>query len=190
MAYVQDGHVIKEAVAVFDTPDDLFAAIDAIRYAGFSRADVSVLADEETIEAKLNDAFWKAESLVDNPEAPRRAYISEEAVGAAEGALVGAPLYVGAFIALGAIAAPAMPLSAAIAAVVVGGGAGAALGGLLAARVGKRHAEYLENQIGHGGLILWVRTDTEEKGKKALEILKSLPAHDVHLNDWVPDSDV
>jgi hypothetical protein len=188
MPYLQDGHVIKEAVAVFDTPDDLFAAIDAIRNAGFSRADISVLADEATIEARLHDAFWKAEDLEDNPDAPRRAYISEEAVGAAEGALVGAPLYVGAFIALGAIATPAMPLSAAVAALVVGGGAGAALGGLLAKRVGDHHAEYLSNQIRHGGLILWVRTKTEAREAQAIEVLKSLPARDVHLNDWVPDS--
>jgi hypothetical protein len=188
MPYIQDGRVIKEAVAVFDSPDGLFAAIDAIRDAGFSRADISVLADEKAVEAKLRDAFWKAEDLEDNADAPRRAYISEEAMGAAEGTLVGAPLYIGAFVALGAIAAPAMPLSAAVAALVVGGGAGAALGGLLAKRVGDRHAEYLNNQIRHGGLILWVRTDTEAKEAKALEVLKSLPARDVHLNDWVPDS--
>ncbi|KAA9004991.1 hypothetical protein [Histidinibacterium aquaticum] len=188
MPYVQGDHVIKEAVAVFDAPDDLFAAIDAIRNAGFSRADISVLADEKAIEAKLHDAFWKAEELEDNPEAPRRAYISEEAFGAAEGALIGAPLYVGAFIALGAIAAPALPLSAAVAALVVGGGAGAGLGALLAKRVGDRHAEYLKNQVRHGGLILWVRTDSDEKEKKALAVLNGLSAHDVHLNDWVPDS--
>ena len=146
MPYVQDGRVIKEAVAVFDSPDGLFAAIDAIRDAGFSRADISVLADEETVEAKLHDAFWKAEDLEDSADAPRRAYISEEAVGAAEGKLFGAPIYIGAFVALSAILAPAMPLSAAVAAIVIGGGAGAALGTVLAARVGDRHAEYLKNQ--------------------------------------------
>ena len=41
-----------------------------------------------------------------------------------------------------------------------------ALGGLPAGRVDARHADYLENQIRRGGLILWVRTDTEEKEKK------------------------
>jgi hypothetical protein len=81
-----------------------------------------------------------------------------------------------------------MPLSAAVAALVVGGGAGAALGGLLAKREGDHHAEYLSNQIRHGGLILWVRTDTEVKEARAIEVLKGLPAHDVQLNNCLPDS--
>lgn len=187
MSYVQDGHVIKEAVAVFGAPDDLYSAIDELRQAGFSRADISLLADEQTVETKLHNAFWKASEIEDNPDAPRRAYISEEAIGAAEGAVIGAPLYVAGVAALGAIVAPGLPMAAAIAAVVVGGGAGALLGGALATRIGLRHAEDLAAKIRHGGLVLWVRTDTAEKEARALEVLRRGPAHHVHLNDWVPD---
>jgi hypothetical protein len=76
----------------------------------------------------------------------------------------------------------------AIAATVLAGGAGAAIGGFLARRVGDEHAEYLQNQINHGGLLLWVRTRDEAQEKTAVEILKRNSGRDVHVHGWTtPD---
>lgn len=177
-----------EAVAVFDDADKLYAAIDELQEHGFSRADLCMLADEEIVQSKIGDRFWTAERLEDDPDAPRKPYFSEESLGAAEGALISAPLYVAAVAAAGAVTTPAGGMAAAVAAAALAGGAGAAVGGLLAWLVGDRHAQHLKEQIRHGGLLLWVRLRDDAHKDKALEILRRNSGRDVHVHGWTtPD---
>lgn len=179
---------MPEAVGVFDDPDHLYAAIDELQMHGFDRSDICMLADEKAVEEKLGNAFWDAKDLEDEPDAPRRPYISEEGIGAAEGSLLSAPLYVAAVVTAGALAAPATPMATAIGAVVLAGGAGAAVGGLLAWLLGEHHAEYLQNQIRHGGLLLWVRTADPERQERAVRIMTDCGGRDVHVHGWtVPE---
>jgi hypothetical protein len=179
---------LPEAVGVFSDADALYAAIDELQMAGFNRSEINLLAAEDAVEEKIGTAFWRAERLEDEPDAPRTEYVSEEAIGAAEGALIGGPLYLAAVVAAGAVMTPAGSMLTAIAATVLAGGAGAAIGGFLARRVGDEHAEYLQNQINHGGLLLWVRTRDEAQEKTAVEILKRNSGRDVHVHGWTtPD---
>lgn len=175
---------MPEAVAVFDDADSLYAAIDELQMAGFNRSEISVLADEAAVEAKLHDRLWRADALEDNPDAPRAAYISEESIGAAEGALLSGPLYVAAVAAAAALTTAAGPITAAIVGATVAGGGGAVLGAALARRVGRHHAEYLKTQIAHGGLLLWVRTPDKTREETALEILRRCSGRDAHVHGW------
>lgn len=172
-----------EAVAVFDDVESLEAAIDALRFAGVPRADISLLADEATVQAKLGRAFRRSEDLADEPDAPRAAFVSEESVGAAQGAMIGAPAFVAAVAAAGAMI-PAAGLGAAIAAAVLAGGAGAAVGGLLAAWFGAEHAEHYQRQLDRGGLLLWVRVPDARHQAQALEILRRHAGREVHVHGW------
>jgi hypothetical protein len=177
-----------EAVAVFDDVDALYAAIDELQMHGFNRSEISMLANEKTVEEKLGTAFWRAEKLEDNPDAPRRPYFSEESIGAAEGSILSAPAYIAAVAVAGALTTPAGSMATAIAAAALAGGAGAAVGGYLAWLFGKGHAEYLQNQIDHGGLLLWVRTLDEAQQERAVEILKRHSGRDAHVHPWTtPD---
>ena len=179
---------VPEAVGVFDDVDALYAAIDELQMHGFNRSEISMLADERAVEEKLGPAFWRAEQLEDEPDAPRRPYFSEESIGAAEGVLIGGPLYVAAVVTAGALVTPAGSMLTAIAGVALAGGAGAAVGGFLAWLVGKGHAEYLQNQINHGGLLVWVRTRDKEEQERAVEIMKRHSGRDVHVHGWTtPD---
>ena len=56
------------------------------------------------------------------------------------------------------------------------------IGTLLARWIGDHHAHYLQEQMDHGGLLLWVRTRDAEKEKSATEILKKHSSRDVHLH--------
>jgi hypothetical protein len=172
-----------EAVAVFDDVESLEAAIDDLRLSGVPRADISLLADESAVKEKLGKRFWRAEELEDEPDAPRTAFVSEESLGAAEGALIGLPAYVAAVAVAGAMV-PAAGMAAAIAAAVVAGGTGAAVGGALAARVGESHAESYRRQLEHGGLLLWVRVPNERRRDQAVEILQHRSGRDVHVHGW------
>jgi len=72
---------------------------------------------------------------------------------------------------------------AAITAATFIGGAGALIGTVLAQLVGDRHAGHIEEQLRHGGLLLWVRTRDADHEKRATDILKKHSAHDVHTHE-------
>ncbi|MHA1567597.1 MAG: hypothetical protein ACTSX7_19980 [Alphaproteobacteria bacterium] len=173
---------IREAVAVFEDVETMQAAIDELQNSGFDRAEISLLAGEHAVEEKLGHIYTKTEELEDDPNVPRAVYISPESIGDAEGALIGAPMYIAAVTAAGIMIAAGGPLAATIAAVAAASGAGAVIGGILVALVGKHHAQYLQEQLDHGGLLLWVRTWDGAHEKRAIEILSRHSAHDVHIH--------
>ena len=86
----------REAVGIFHEAAALDAARDDLLRAGFDRADLSFLASEHAVEEKLGQRYRRASALADDPATPRVAYVSTEAIGGAEGALIGGLFYVGA----------------------------------------------------------------------------------------------
>ncbi len=104
MELKEEQHGVREAVGIFHKVDDLQAAIDELLSSGFDRAELSLLASEGTVEAKLGSASFRRIDLEDNPSTPRGGYVSPAAMGAAEGGLVGGLAYVGAVAAAGFIA--------------------------------------------------------------------------------------
>jgi len=173
---------IREAVGIFDDARTLQSAIDELESAGFDRADISLLAGEETVAEKLGHRYRKAEELEDDPKVPRTAFVSTESIGDAEGGLIGGLLYVGAVAAAGAVVASGGALLPVIASAALGGGSGAAIGAVLARLIDRHHADYLQKQLDHGGLLLWVRTWDAAHEARAVDILRRHTAHDVHVH--------
>jgi hypothetical protein len=174
--------MVREAVGVFNRPEQLQGAIDELLSSGFHRAELSLLASEHAVEEKLGDRFQKVEALEDDPKVPRTAYVSTAAIGGAEGAVIGTLMYVGATAAAGAILVSGGTLAAGIAAMALAGGVGGLIGTIVAKWIGDHHAQYLQQQIEHGGLLLWVRTWDLEEEKRAVEILRKHSGTDVHLH--------
>ena len=175
---------IPEAVGVFDSFEDLQRAFYDLRMVGFSRYDISLLGGQEAMREKLGKGYWKARDLEDNPEAPRAAFVSEEAMGELEGAIAGGFFFLGSYIAMAAMLTPASTLAASIAAIAIGGSPAAAIGTLLARRVGYHHKDYYSGQIANGGILLWVRVADKDKEKLAVDILKGHSGRDVHVHGW------
>jgi len=173
---------VREAVAVFASTDTLQGAIDDLLSSGFNRAELSLLAGEKAVEEKLGHAYEKVEQLEDDPAAPKTAYVSTEAIGDAEGALVGALVYVGAVLAAGAVVATGGGVAAVLTAAAVAGGGSGLIGAALAKLVGEAHANYLQEELEHGGLLLWVRTWDAEREKRAVDILSKHSGKDVHVH--------
>jgi len=96
---------IREAVAYFDSGEDLEAAIDELLRSGFNRAEISLLASEKAVNDQLGHKYHKVSELEDDPAVPRTFYVPTESIGGAEGALVATPLYLAAFSAIGGIVA-------------------------------------------------------------------------------------
>jgi hypothetical protein len=182
MPVEQEARTIREAVGVFNRPEELQHAIDELLSSGFHRAELSLLASEQAVEEKLGHRYKKVSALADHPTVPRAAYVSTEAIGDAEGGLIGGLMYVGGVAAAGAFVASGGTLAATIAAAALAAGAGGLIGSVLAKWVGDRHAHYLQEQLDRGGLLLWVRTWDAEDETRAVEILRKHSASDAHVH--------
>jgi hypothetical protein len=175
-------HSVREAVGIFDRAEKLQDAIDELLSSGFHRAELGLLASGRVVAEKLGHRYEKIRALEDDPAVPRAAYVSPEAIGDAEGALIGALTYVGATAAAGAIVASGGTLAAGIAPMALVGGAGGFIGSVLAKWIGDCHVHYLQEQMDRGGLLLWVRTRDSEAEKRAVELLGRHCASDVHVH--------
>ncbi len=171
-----------EAVAVFHDMPSFQAAIDELLSAGFDHAELSVLASEAAIISKLGRSYASTTEFEDDPDVPRIGYVPRESVGDAQGAIVGVSAYIPAIIGSVAVIGSGGTLLGAVAAAVLAGGSGAAVGGWLALLIGSRHARTLESHLHHGGLILWVRTHDSEHEQRALAILDRHGGADIHLH--------
>ena len=165
---------VREAVGVFASADTLQAAIDDLLTSGFDRAELSLLAGEDTVVAKLGHHYRKVAELEDDPTAARVCYVSPESIGGL--------LYAGAVAATGAILVSGGSLAAAVIGAAAAGGAGGLAGTVLARLVGDHQAGRLQEQLDHGGLLLWVRTWNAADEARAVGILKRHSGRDVHLH--------
>jgi hypothetical protein len=177
-----------EVVAVFHDVGSLQASIDELltKAVGFDHADLSVLANESDILKKLGRSYQSTRELEDDPDVPRVGYIPNESVGNAEGGIIAAAAYVPAIIGSVAVVSSGGTLLGAIAIAALAGGAGAAVGALLARLVGHEHAKHLNEHLDRGGVLLWVRTHGPEQEKAAVNILLRHGGEDVHLHTLPP----
>lgn len=173
----------RQIIGVFDNADDMHHALEALQKAGFNRSEMSLIANELTIDEKLGHIYRKTEDLENDPATPRIAYTSPDPTGDAEGALIGAPMYVAAFTTAGIMVAAGGPMVATIAAILGAGGAGAAAGGVLAKLFGKQHSDKVQQKLEDGGLLLAVRSDDDRQEEKAHQILSKHSNDDVFIYD-------
>jgi hypothetical protein len=177
-----DGDPPCEVVAIFHASEHLESAIDELLSSGFDRAELSLLASEDAVAAKLHHCYQPSEDMADDRSVPRTAFVSTAAIGDAEGGLIGALTYVGATVAAGAMVVSGGALAATIAAAAVAGGAGGLIGAVLARWVGRHHAAYLSAQMENGGLLLWVRAWSPSDEARAVEILRRHAGDRVHAH--------
>jgi hypothetical protein len=182
MSAESDTNGVREAVGVFKSAETLQDAIDDLLIAGFDRAQLSLLAAEHTVDEKLGHKYRRVTELEDEAAVPRCCYVSTESIGDAEGGLIGGLLYVGAAAAAGAVVASGGTLATLLASMALAGGTGGLIGSILAKVVGDTHAHHLQEELNHGGLLLWVRTWDENEEKRAVDILKKHSGQDVHVH--------
>lgn len=174
------GEMKREAVAVFEDVAELDDAVRRLIEAGFKEADLSLLADRRTVERKLGHTYEAVEELEDAPGIPRVAYRRLSDPAASEGRFIGALTYAPPLLAAGAVVAST--------GFVTGLVIGAAVAGTLAANVlghvvDRRHADWLQEQLDRGGILLWVQVKDDEAAAIAVRLLTRHAVHDVHLHE-------
>lgn len=167
---------IREVVAIFDDAETLENAVYDLETHGFDRAAFSVLASEDTVERKLGKRYQRIEEMEDQPDAPRETFFSRTSQLEAEYGL--AP-------ALGFIAAVAFGLGSAAVTIpmLVATGSGLAVGAVLGRIIHQHHAERLQEQLERGGILLWVNIRNADEERKAMTVLETHGARELHAHD-------
>lgn len=186
----QENPIVREAVGVFQSEQALQAAVDDLLSHGFDRSELSLLAPLSSVKKELGHSFTSVNELEDDAAVPTTAYVSTDVIGDAEGGVFGGFIYVGALATLTAVVASGGAIGAAIIAAAAGGIGGGAIGAVLAKLIGEHHANYVEDQLERGGLLLWVRTWNAADEKHAVEILAVHSGTDVHVHDLPATHDV
>ena len=198
---VEEIYKITEVVSLFDSSAALEDAIEMLLEKGFDRSDISLLATEKTIGAKLGHHYNSVEELEDDARVPRKAFVSSHDVAEGMAALSGGLFYVGAVAGALAIVASGGTLAFVLASAAAGGLGGAGVGVLAAEALGDAHASHLEDQLKKGGLLLWVRlrdpmkqgiveASLREAGGDHIhthEIEQTWGEEDIPLHDFQPD---
>lgn len=179
---VHSARDIREAIGVLGDPQELERTVEDLLTEGFNHSDISLLASEETAREKLGHGYPDTRAAEDDPKAPRIEFVEPESRVEARGALAGILGYVGAVTAGGIAFATGGAAGVIIAAGLVGGGALGSLGAVLGRILDQRLASTLENQVRHGGIVLWVRVADQGQEETALRVLSRHGARDVHVH--------
>jgi hypothetical protein len=173
-------HRHREIVGIFSDANAFEAAIAELLNSGFGKQHISLLASEKAVVKRLGHLYEKVEDIEDTPWLPRAVYVPSKTRKMTEGLLFGALVLLGTIAGTGTVILAGGPLSLAIVSGAFGAEAGGLIGGALDESIEQHHAEYLEEQLSHGGLLLWVRISDGDQEKLAREILSRHSGRDVH----------
>lgn len=171
---------VREVVGVFGSLDALQSAIDDLLNSGFDRAELSLLAEEEAVRAKVGEKTSR--ELEDDDNAPRTPYIDGESLNEGKAGIVGVLFYVAAFVGAGAVVVSG---GTAVSALIGAAGAGfiAVMIGLIVAKlIDERQRRWTQAQIRRGGLILWARVWNDERERIATDVMRRNGGADVHAH--------
>jgi hypothetical protein len=188
MSKVKQHPSINEAIGVFFDADHLQAAIKELLASGFGHADIGLLAGEHTVRQALGHLYDEANESAGNPDAPRMAFVRKKSIGDALHAWLGSLFFAGATTAAGAAVVSAAVLGGSLLAAATGAAAVGGIGAAMALILRESDAEYLEQQVDEGHLLLFVRVRDAAQEKQAIDILSRHSAYDARVHS-VPDDE-
>ena len=178
----QFGEARREVVGIFDTPESLEATMAELSNSGFDRADMSLLGQKSLLVPEPTTE-GSSEDIADDPTVQRDAIVTEPDIRQSRTLAAGMAGVAAAFLASGAtIMTGGTALAAIIGAAAAGGGATIAvdaIGKLLA----EKRSAFLEEQIRHGGIVLWVTLPAPERETQVKKIMTRNGAIAVHVHD-------
>lgn len=173
---------LREAVAVFPSEAPFLAAVDGLLEHGFDRADLSVLAHGRHVDGQVARMLDGTVALAEDGSVPRGALAAPASIAEAKAASVALPVYAGTIGGFLIAVASGGALAFTIPVAIAGGLVGSGLGLLGATAISNHYRESIERQLANGGILLWVRTETAERERKACEILEDAGGEHVHLH--------
>jgi hypothetical protein len=181
-------NTIREAIGIFHNAESLHEAIDELLAAGFTTEELGLLASEQVVENSLGDLYERTNDNPESTDAPAIAFVRRDTLGETARTHFASMFFVGTGGVMGGLVATAAvvasPLLVALGTVVGVGMVGAAA----AAFIHQSDAEYLQQQVDEGHILLFVRID-DARGQQAMNILKRHSGLDVKMYDVPVTSD-
>ena len=174
---------IREAVGMFHDPHALNGAISELAGAGVDRAEMSILAREGYLDGDLAKPYADMRRAEDDPAAPRHAIYADTDVRQGRTLLTSMASVIAALAASGAVVMTGGAALPAIAAAIGAGGGVGAIGALIGKHAGDEQQKYLDEQLAHGGILLWVKIADPANESRIRAILMRHAAADVHARD-------
>jgi hypothetical protein len=129
-------------------------------------------------------AVWAWVEIAEAPDLPRRDLVTPDDVSSVSAVVFGTLVSVGALGAALPVIASGGALAAIVAAALTGGAAATAIGKVIRDRIVKGlDAATLENDLLHGGLVVFVRARDPEREEKAMAIMRDSSATNVHVHE-------
>lgn len=173
---------VREAIGVFAEVEHLREAIDALIASGFDREKLGLLASEKVVKESLGEFYTKTNEAHGSSRAPAIAFVGNDALAEAGQSLGGGLFFVGTAGVAGAIVTSAAVLGGTLL-TAVGGALGVGLVGLaVSAVIHQSDADYLQQMIDEGRLLLFVRVDSSNE-PQAKAILEQHQAIAVKVHD-------
>jgi outer membrane lipoprotein SlyB len=170
---------VREAVGIFHNADSLRGAIEELLSSGFTEDELGLLASEQVVERSLGDMYIRTNATTGSPDAPAIAFVRRESLGDTARTHTGGLFFVGTSGAVGGIVASSALLGGALLP-AVGAVVGVGLVGLMVASfIHQSDAEYLQQQIDEGHILLFVRSIGREG--EAMNILRRHSGLDVKV---------
>lgn len=163
---------IREAVGIFNDPERLREAIAALLGAGIKREELGLLASEKVVEESLSDFYIRTNPAADSAQSPAIAFVERDSVGVAGNSLGGGLFFIGTSGVMGGAVASAAVLGGALLAAVGGVVAVGVVGALVAKVIHQSDADYLQQQVDEGRLLLFVRIAAAGREAEVLHILE------------------
>lgn len=181
----RDKNSVREVIGVFFGEKSLKAAIKDLRSSGFKHDQLGLLASEYAVQKALGDVYVRTNLHQDEGQAPVTAFVRKQSVGDTFRALEGSLFFAGTTAAMGAVVATSAIFGGALLPAVSGAAAVAVVGSLIGGLIHQSDAEYLEEQVDEGHLLLFVRADDGESEKLAIEIINRHAGYDARVHEVI-----
>ena len=177
---------VREAVALFDSEDDMQAAVDDLGRHGFSNAAISRPVILDKIEAVKKRIIKNIKDMEDDSEVPRQAYTENSSRTEGLTVVFLIPVYILVMGAAGLAGAHGLDLGAAVFISMLLGLLGVIVGGYSVYKLSQMNNKRIRGEQERGGFLLWVRTGNNSQEAMAVDILRRHAGRDVHLHGPTP----
>jgi outer membrane lipoprotein SlyB len=167
-----DETAIREAVGIFNDAESLKDAIAELLTSGCKREELGLLASEKVVEQSLGDLYTRTNADQDSPDSPAIAFVERDSIGEAGQSIGGGLFFIGTSGVMGGVVASGAVLGGALLAAVGGIVAVGVVGALVARVIHQSDAEFLQQQIDEGRLLLFVRVPDAARERQVMHILE------------------
>lgn len=174
-------NTIREAVGIFFDRQHLEEALQELQRSGFVQDEIGLLAGERAVSKSLSDIYDQYNSSADESAAPKTAFVKKDSLGDTFRSLSGGLVFTGGTTAMGAAVISAGVFGGAVLAAATGAAAVVGIGALAGAVIHKNDAEYLEEQVDAGHLLVFVRVSSADEEKRAVNILSRHKGYDARV---------